>query len=813
MKTNKTHSGKKERGLELVFLMTIGVLLGFSAFSGILHTGGFEQSQLRSLIQMFLVIAAFRLLLSSKYLVWGCAGLLTIGLAVFAFTSSESSFISETIEFITAVIQYVGGYGDYNTLYEQTFIWLLCALLGLFIVLFVNLYPNFILSFVMFAAIFGVLISSYTFNYFFLFYIFIFCILVCLIKQLNLSCINQRLQGTPFLCLALPLAILCVLLAGFIPLPQGDFVYEALQVDFIESLRRTGEALRADTHPPYFGIQQTGFGDADTRRLGGNVTTDDRLFMRIHTDAPQPIYLTGVTMDTYTGYGWENQLREYTPLDFDELYANLSLYESFAIWFYHQTPAAHTGIAGDLEYIVYSTVYFEEAGRIIDYIHRERTIMIGGLNRPIYTVFYPGLIQSFEAYDAEFVLLQEQSGQVITRELMPRDTWYTLTYFPLHGFTDPHDSYPGILRELAARFESGRVLVSVLIHGQARIDFRFVLQNYLIPRADWIHKTYTTLPEEFPTRIGERARSITAEAENNYTRARLLETYLRTQFTYSLTPGTPPPDRDFVDYFLFDSRTGYCTYFATAFVTMARSLDIPARYVEGFLVSGALPDEQGFLHVQNSMGHAWGEVYLEGYGWLRFEPTPPEDIIQHPINDDPEIETESEIDEPSNEPQDERQDNLLREEFPEIPERPDFSSAAEQEDLLQGRLWLIPTSIALFLILLLSLRMLWVYTQRRKVRKWSNREAVCYYFSILLKYLQLFGFEMQNTETVFQFYERVADEALFPKESVEIYAKAYYSNVDISLEERRRMEQEAHRIEEAVQSRRGKWRYLLHKYL
>jgi len=249
---------------------------------------------------------------------------------------------------------------------------------------------------------------------------------------------------------------------------------------------------------------------------------------------------------------------------------------------------------------------------------------------------------------------------------------------------------------------------------------------------------------------------------------------------------------------------------------MARSLDIPARYVEGFLVSGAVPDEEGFIHVRNSMGHAWGEVYLEGYGWHRFEPTPPESVI---------VQTPADNEEPE-EPQatppattvSERQPTPPRE-APTLPQLSDSQSSLAQENIILNYVWLIPIAVVMFLVLLLALRVMWVYQRERRARKLNNREAVCYYFSTLLKYLKFFHFEREKTETVFQFYKRVArdirlpDGLLFPREIVEIYAKAYYGNTDMSLEERAQMEREASRIGKVIQVRKGKWKYFLYKYV
>jgi hypothetical protein len=118
---------------------------------------------------------------------------------------------------------------------------------------------------------------------------------------------------------------------------------------------------------------------------------------------------------------------------------------------------------------------------------------------------------------------------------------------------------------------------------------------------------------------------ITAEAENDYEVARAIERTLAGQgdiaFTYTKSPELLPEGASFPDYFLFESRAGYCSYYATAFVLMAREMGLPARYVQGYYVShenlGA-----AVVSVTDNMAHAWPEVYFRGVGWIPFEPTP-----------------------------------------------------------------------------------------------------------------------------------------------------------------------------------------------
>ncbi|NEZ03499.1 DUF3488 domain-containing transglutaminase family protein [Wenzhouxiangella sp. XN201] len=89
-------------------------------------------------------------------------------------------------------------------------------------------------------------------------------------------------------------------------------------------------------------------------------------------------------------------------------------------------------------------------------------------------------------------------------------------------------------------------------------------------------------------------------------------------FFYSLE--TSPLARHGADEFLFDLRTGYCEYYASAFAVMMRFADIPARIVTGYL-GGYWQENGGYMLVRNSDAHAWVEVWLDGSGWTRVDPT------------------------------------------------------------------------------------------------------------------------------------------------------------------------------------------------
>ena len=86
-------------------------------------------------------------------------------------------------------------------------------------------------------------------------------------------------------------------------------------------------------------------------------------------------------------------------------------------------------------------------------------------------------------------------------------------------------------------------------------------------------------------------------------------------------PNTPatPEGRDFVKYFLTESRRGYCMHFASTATLIFRDMGIPARYVSGYVAD--IP-ASGRTLVPDANAHAWVEVYIDGYGWHPIEVTP-----------------------------------------------------------------------------------------------------------------------------------------------------------------------------------------------
>jgi protein-glutamine gamma-glutamyltransferase len=138
---------------------------------------------------------------------------------------------------------------------------------------------------------------------------------------------------------------------------------------------------------------------------------------------------------------------------------------------------------------------------------------------------------------------------------------------------------------------------------------------------DDVRQTYLQLPSNLDPRIPELARTVSGNAKNPYDQSLAIEQYFHSKFSYTLDI-TGAPQRDPLAHFLFDTKAGYCEYFATAMAVMLRTLGIPSREVNGFL-PGEYNDLGGDYIVRASDAHSWVEAYFPGSGWVTFDPTPP----------------------------------------------------------------------------------------------------------------------------------------------------------------------------------------------
>ncbi|HEX7288424.1 MAG TPA: DUF3488 and transglutaminase-like domain-containing protein [Candidatus Angelobacter sp.] len=134
-----------------------------------------------------------------------------------------------------------------------------------------------------------------------------------------------------------------------------------------------------------------------------------------------------------------------------------------------------------------------------------------------------------------------------------------------------------------------------------------------------VSNLYLQLPK-LNSRIPDLAREVTSGSASTYDKARAIEGYLKSNFSYTLQlPGNR--ERDPLAHFLFERKKGHCEYFASAMAVMLRTQGIPARVVNGFR-GGEYNDLTGNYIIRQKDAHSWVEVYFPEYGWATFDPTP-----------------------------------------------------------------------------------------------------------------------------------------------------------------------------------------------
>lgn len=182
-----------------------------------------------------------------------------------------------------------------------------------------------------------------------------------------------------------------------------------------------------------------------------------------------------------------------------------------------------------------------------------------------------------------------------------------------------------VIRPLKVLYRGDSYSVTSLLSDATATQLRAAPAVY----SEWISRLYLQVSPSISANTRLLAQQIVdaASATTPYDRAKAIEGWLRANILYNELIPQPPPDRDPVDWVLFDIRQGYCNYYATAMVVMLRSLGIPARMAAGF-AQGTWDASQNVFSVQEKDAHTWVEVFFPGYGWIDFEPT----AAQAPIN-------------------------------------------------------------------------------------------------------------------------------------------------------------------------------------
>lgn len=326
-------------------------------------------------------------------------------------------------------------------------------------------------------------------------------------------------------------------------------------------------------------------GFSERGALGEGFKKDDRAIMTLRSAKGRGmnVYLTGKVFDTFEGRQWQ-QYQEDTSA------------ERFL-------DAART---------LYAVQRFDKEYQV-DYVYRA-SLDICYQDFHTQYLFAPLKTWSLEVGDRKLPFTEE-GGSLLFDGKKGYGTEYEVIYYQLNQGQEcfeelleaklPEDEQ--LLWEILQKLK-GRTAVELTGEDMEQHELA-VYRNYL---------DEVSLSAE----VEEYLAGVLGDAETDVEKLKAIESHLAS-LTYHNNPGELPDTvvdgESFLDYFLLESRQGYCSHFTTAFVLLARAEGIPARYVQGYCVP---MEGKGEVTVTSDMAHAWPEVYLKDIGWIPFEPTP-----------------------------------------------------------------------------------------------------------------------------------------------------------------------------------------------
>lgn len=164
----------------------------------------------------------------------------------------------------------------------------------------------------------------------------------------------------------------------------------------------------------------------------------------------------------------------------------------------------------------------------------------------------------------------------------------------------------------------------------------FVREIYLdVPESDAIARVWADYRKSYNYARAQEAMAldnIYSSGTSDILTLYSIREYLWDKAEYTTSPGQTPPGEDFVEYFLLKNHRGFCAHYASAAVLLCRMAGIPARYVQGYVMTkgnfldAALRNEMAggkddvyHIEIADNQAHAWVEFYVDGYGWVPFE--------------------------------------------------------------------------------------------------------------------------------------------------------------------------------------------------
>lgn len=337
---------------------------------------------------------------------------------------------------------------------------------------------------------------------------------------------------------------------------------------------------------------------------------------------------------------------------------------------------------------------------------------------------------------------------------------------------------------------------------------------------------YLQLPEDRITKdTVDLVKKIVKDANTELEKALAIEEHLRTNYKYNLDVKRVPKNREFVDHFLFETKEGYCTYYATAMAIMLRLEGIPSRYVEGYLAQEQIGKNTYIVRHKNA--HAWVEAFIEPIGWMTFEPTPAYPVVGRARNKD--YDKKVGIETPQSASSSQKNEDLIVDmNMPVINSDEEIKNGnikAPTEEASQDTLPKLTKRIPILLIgiilLLITMRFLIRFIQTKyreaKIKKLPNKERIIHLYDEITKLNRLLGYSQNPGETHYEYADRIAyGFYTFGKKGIrnitEIFVRNKYSPDPTPEEDVLEMERYKEVLERRLKNHMGWRNYYYSKY-
>ncbi len=327
-------------------------------------------------------------------------------------------------------------------------------------------------------------------------------------------------------------------------------------------------------------------------------------------------------------------------------------------------------------------------------------------------------------------------------------------------------------------------------------------------------RLYTDLPGDISERVKLLALKIAGVQDNNYDKAKAIEKYLRQNYKYTLIPPRLPAKAEFTDYFLFEGKEGYCTYFATSMTVLLRAAGVPCRYVEGF-ISGY--EDDVVREVRGTNAHAWVEVYFDDYGWIAFEPTPqyPEIEFAKPRDDTEAIEPDESQGTGSRVGAIERISRNRRELELEGEE------AYNTIDMGEENRFSIANKILLVILLILAIRVIFMYLKQKVreagFRRSNGRRFAADYLKDMFWYMGLAELIIKREETLGEYMKRIkyacGENLPGISTAAVILERIRYGNHELNTDERKVLEVFRKNVKSLSMKKNGVLQFAINSYI